>query len=64
MPCHSPDQVLERTAVSPTFALQMNKTISAQAALVLNGGRSAWSPQMVTAPFAKPAIGEMDKKIG
>jgi len=42
----------------------MNKTISAQAALVLNGGRSAWSPQMVTAPFAKPAIGEMDKKIG
>ena len=36
-------KLLERTAARATFAFQMNKTVSAQAALALSGGRSAWS---------------------
>jgi hypothetical protein len=37
------NKALERTAARRTFAFQMNKTVSAQAALALSGGRSAWS---------------------
>jgi hypothetical protein len=42
-PPQASNQALERTAARRTFAFQLNKTVSARAALALSGGRSAWS---------------------
>jgi hypothetical protein len=39
----TPNQALERTATRRVFTLQMTKTVSAEAALALGGGRSASS---------------------
>ena len=43
IPREPSNQALERTAARRTLTFQMNKTVSAQAALALSGGRSAYS---------------------